>query len=149
MTAQLLKESIGAFKDFDHIELEEAMSFFDQVSLAPGSELWTYGDSKKYAGFILSGKIIVKKRISDSKQHVILGVYGAGAIIGELSLLSEKPPTISAKVLEPTDLIVIENHRFMELLERKPLFGLSLIKELYKCTAERLDKSYDRITSMF
>lgn len=149
MNVELLKEHIGAFKDFDAVELEEAMIFFDQVALAPGAELWTYGDGKKHAGFILNGKIVVRKQLNDSKQHVILGVYGPGSIIGELSLLSERPPTLSAKALEHTDLVIIENHRFMELLERKPRLGLSLIRQLYICTAKRLDKSYDRITSMF
>ena len=149
MNVELLKEQIGAFKDFDAVELEEAMIFFDQVALAPGAELWTYGDGKKHAGFILNGKIVVRKQLNDSKQHVILGVYGPGSIIGELSLLSERPPTLSAKALEHTDLVIIENHRFMELLERKPRLGLSLIRQLYICTAKRLDKSYDRITSMF
>jgi len=149
MNAELLKENIGAFKDFDAVELEDVMIFFDQVSLAPGAELWTYGDGKKHAGFILNGKIVVRKQLNDSKQHVVLGVYGAGSIIGELSLLSERPPMLSAKALEHTELLIIENHRFMELLERRPQLGLSLIKHLYMCTAKRLDKSYDRITSMF
>jgi CRP-like cAMP-binding protein len=62
---------------------------------------------------------------------------------------SDKPNSLSAQALIPTDLIVIEDHRFMELLTRKPQVGLGLLKQLYFCTAKRLDKSYERITSMF
>lgn len=149
MTTELLKDCLEGLRDIDALELEGALDFFDHVSLAAGEELWSIGDRKKYVGFILKGKIVVKKPLDDSKQHVVLGVYGAGSIVGELSLLSDAPNALSAKALEPTDLVVIEDHKFVELLTRKPQVGLSLLKQLYFCTAKRLDKSYERMTSLF
>jgi CRP-like cAMP-binding protein len=149
MSTKLLKDNIGVFNNFESNELEEAIDYFNLVSLAPGEELWANGDSRRFAGFILNGKIVVKKLLNDSKQHIILGVYGAGSIVGELTLLNDMPTSLSAKALEATNLIVIEKHKFMELLEQKPNLGLSLLKQLYVCTARRLDKSYERISSIF
>jgi len=149
MTSDILKQSFPCFRDLPPDELSGVMHFFDFVSLTPGDELWVNDDNKSYVGFILNGKIGVKKQLKDSKREVILGVYTAGSMVGELSLLSDKPSSVSAKAFEPTDMIVLHNCNFQEMLDVEPMIGLSLLKHLFWCTSKRLDQSYERIASIF
>ncbi len=149
MPAELLRSRFECFQDFQMPELMDILSFCERVSVPAGEVLWTEGYSENYAAFILDGKLGIKKETEFSGKNVVIGVYTAGAVVGELCLLTDKPRSVSAEVIEPVDMVVLHSHKFEELIEQHPKVGLRLLKHIFLSTSKRLSKSYERIASIF
>ncbi|MEJ2470457.1 MAG: cyclic nucleotide-binding domain-containing protein [Desulfuromonadales bacterium] len=149
MPADLLREKFACFGGFDDAEMGNILTFCDRVKVPAGTALWVEGYGENYAGFLLEGKIGIKKQTEFGGKHVVIGVYTAGSVIGELCLLTDKPRAVAADVLESVDMVVLHSHKFEEMIEQHPLLGLRLLRHIFLSTSKRLTKSYERIASMF
>lgn len=149
MPAQLLRERFECFRSFEPSEMHKILTFCERVFVPAGESLWEEGYGENYAAFILGGKIGVKKQTDFGDKHVMIGVYTAGSVVGELCLLTDKPRTVAADVLEPVDMVVLHSHKFESLIEDNPLIGLRLLRHIFLSTSKRLTKSYERIASVF
>jgi len=149
MSAELLKSKFKCFHDFDAFDMNSLLKFCEQVTIPESETLWAEGSVDNYAAFILEGKIGIKKQIEYGGKHVVVGIYTAGSVVGELCLLTEKPRTVSAITLDSTEMVVLHNHKFEEMIQDHPLIGLRLLKYIFLSTSQRLTKSYERIVSMF
>jgi len=149
MPAELLRGKFECFRDFEKPELVDILSFCDRVSVPAGELLWSEGYGENYAAFILDGKLGIKKETEFHGKYVVIGVYTAGSVVGELCLLTDKPRAVSAEVIDPVDMVVLHSQKFEELIEQHPKLGLRLLKHIFLSTSKRLSKSYERIASMF
>lgn len=149
MPAELLCSKFKCFRDFQPSELVDILNFCERVAAPAGQVLWTEGFGENYAAFILDGRLGIKKETEFSGKNVIIGVYTAGSIVGELCLLTDKPRTVSAVVIDPVDMVVLHSHKFEELIEQYPLVGLRLLRHIFLSTSKQLTRSYERIASIF
>jgi CRP/FNR family transcriptional regulator, cyclic AMP receptor protein len=149
MSSELLCEKFECFRSFNASELNSILSFCERVTVPPGGLLWSEGYGENYAAFILDGKIAIKKQTEFNGKSIVVGIYTAGSVIGELCLLTDKPRAVSAEVLDTADLVVLHNHKLEEMIEEHPLIGLRLLRHIFLCTSKRLTKSYERFASMF
>ncbi|MGK2908009.1 MAG: Crp/Fnr family transcriptional regulator [Desulfuromonadales bacterium] len=149
MPADLLRSKFECFSAFEPSEMDAILRFCERLVAPAGKELWAEGYGENYAAFILDGKIVVKKKTDFGGRNVIVGIYTAGSVVGELCLLTDKPRTVSANVLEQVDMVVLHNQKFEALIEQHPLLGLRLLKYIFLSTSKRLTKSYERIASVF
>jgi len=149
MPAERLKNLFSCFRDFDAAEMGSILEFCEQLSVPAGEVLWSEGFGENYAAFILKGRVGIRKQTDFDGRHVVVGIYTPGSVVGELCLLTDKPRSVSAAAMEPTELVVLHNHRFEALIEHHPLLGLRLLRHIFLSTSQRLTKSYERIASMF
>jgi len=149
MPATQLQGKFECFRAFGPTEMGAILGFCEHVTVPAGEVLWNEGYGENYAAFILQGKIGIKKQTEFDGRHVVVGIYTAGSVIGELCLLTDKPRTVSAHALDPSELVVLHNHKFEALIEHHPLVGLRLLRHIFLSTSRRLTKSYERIASMF
>jgi len=149
MPSDLLREKFVCFRDFNTSEMSSILPFCERVTFPEKSTLWSEGYGDNYAAFILDGKIAIKKQTEFSGKSVVVGIYAAGSVIGELCLLTDKPRAVSAEVIDAADIVILHNHKFEELIVEHPLLGLRLLRHIFLCTSKRLTKSYERFASMF
>lgn len=149
MAADILRDRFRFFRSLPPGQLEQFLEFCERHHVAAGDALWREGDQTNFAAFILDGKVSVKKRTEFSHKHVVVGIYSAGSVIGELCLLTNNPRAVSAEAIEPTELLVLHSERFEEMLTRFPQAGLSLLRHIFTTTSRRLTKSYERIATIF
>jgi len=149
VTAELLKSNFKCFRDFESSEMDSILEFCEDVTIPSGEILWTEGSGENYAAFLLEGKIGIKKQTGFGGKHVVVGIYTAGSVVGELCLLTDKPRAVSAVALDPTRMVVLHNNKFEEMIESHPLLGLRLLRHIFLSTSQRLTKSYERIASIF
>ena len=149
MPADLLCSKFECFRDFQPSELDDILKFCERVTAPAGQVIWKEGFGENDAAFILDGRLGIKKETDFSGKNVVIGVYAAGSIVGELCLLTDKPRTVSAVVMDPVDMVVLHSHKFEEMIERYPLVGLRLLKHLFLSTSKQLTRSYERIASIF
>ena len=90
--------------------------------------------------FINSGLVEVRKRDSNTGIEFLLTELKAGACFGEMSLLTGKPRSATARALEPTLCAVLESKDFEELILQNPKVAMQLSRVL----ADRLEDSNEQ-----
>ena len=80
---------------------------------------------------------------------MIVGTFDTGTVVGELCLLTDQPRSVSAIILEPVDLLILSSENFERLIAEHPMMGLRLLKHIFLVTSKRLNRSYDRMASIF
>ncbi len=74
-------------------------------------------------------------------KTITLAELGAGAVVGELAFLSDKPRSATVTALEETDLIEITRDIFDNVVKKKPRIK-SLLLELY---VSHLERSFEKL----
>ena len=91
-----------------------------------GSVIVQEGDTGTAIYSVISGSVRSFSASWDDKE-ITYGVYGPGALFGELSLDGE-PRSASVETLEATECAVIEREHLVAYLKANPEFSLELVK---------------------
>lgn len=148
-TCLKMRKEITLFKYFAEHELAKAACYFAFKRVTAGETLWQEGDECDYVAFIASGEIETKKATEFAGRHVMVGVFGTGAMIGVLCILDGTPRAVTAVAREDTVLVVLTRENFDQLIREHPELGTELLKGMLLAVSVRLRKSFDRLTAMF
>ncbi|MEM8533110.1 MAG: ATP-binding protein [Chloroflexota bacterium] len=100
--------------------LEWLLEHSHELMLDAGDMLFTEGQSANYFYILLDGQVQIAKRMGG--QEIILATHEAGAFTGEIPLLTGTAYIASARVLQPTQVLRVDQESFEELLATcKPL----------------------------
>lgn len=149
MPVETIREKFQFFQSLSPQECENFLNFCERTQVEAGKILWEEGDTNNFAAFILNGKLGIKKKTEFNGRHVIVGVYTPGSVVGELCLLTSNPRSVTAEVIEPSEVLLLHSQNFEDMLQQFPMLGLSLLRHIFIATSKRLTKSYERIASMF
>jgi CRP/FNR family cyclic AMP-dependent transcriptional regulator len=142
-----IDDSIFSF--VGHEKLKKLGSYFQCKSVSAGEVLWEEGDPCDYAAFIVSGRVEVMKQTEFKGKHVVVGIYGRGAVVGALCILDGGKRAITAKALEDSSITTICRDKFNELLKKEPELGAQLMKGMLLSFSTRLRKSFERLATFF
>ena len=148
----LRKKLKANFTFFNALTDDEVISFLyycENMQVDAGENLWVEGDTDNYAAFIISGKMGIKKRTEFEGKYMIVGTFDKGTVVGELCLLTEKVRSVTAKILESADILILSSQNFEKLITDNPMLGLKLLRHIFLITSKRLSRSYDRMASIF
>ena len=149
MLSEKIKKEFVFFRSLSDNEISDFISFCENKQVPAEEILWHEGEKDNYAVFILSGKMGIKKKTEFEGKHMIVGTFGKGTVAGELCLLTDHARSVTAEILEPAELMILTNKNFEGLITKNPMLGLKLLRHIFIITSKRLNKSYDRIASMF
>ncbi|HEV7591128.1 MAG TPA: cyclic nucleotide-binding domain-containing protein [Longimicrobium sp.] len=76
-----------------------------------------------------------------------LGVVGPGGIVGEMSLLEERPPTETVTALEPTAVLSISHAALEERFHKDPTFGARFFRGMAKALSQRLRRTNSQLSA--
>ncbi len=144
-----LKANFKFFSNLDDDEIKSFLNYCENRQVEAGDNLWIEGDTDNYAAFIVSGKMGIKKRTEFEGKYMMVGTFDKGTVVGELCLLTEQVRSVTAKILEPVDLLILSSMNFEKMIIDHPIVGLKLLKHIFLVTSKRLSKSYDRMASIF
>ncbi len=146
-SCQNSEESIFSF--VGHEKLEDLCSYFQCRSVAKGEVLWEEGDPCDYAAFIVSGRVEVMKQTEFKGKHVVVGIYGKGAVVGALCILDGGKRAVTAKALDDVSITTISRDSFDRLIVEKPELGAQVMKGMLLSFSTRLRKSFERLATFF
>ena len=144
-----LKTNFKFFNSLKDDEIKSFLHFCENRQVDAGENLWVEGDTDNYAAFIVSGKMGIKKRTEFEGKYMMVGTFDKGTVVGELCLLTEQKRSVTAKILEPVDLLLLSNNNFERMMTEHPMLGLRLLRHVFLVISKRLNKSYDRMASIF
>jgi len=126
-------KNVPLFSACSKKELEKVAKVADEITMTAGTMIVDQGQTGREAFVIMSGDITIKR--SGRK----IATLGAGDVVGELSLLDHGPRTASAICATDCTLLVIDQRRFLGVLDDVPaishkLMGVlaSRIREMYR-----------------
>jgi len=143
-----MKRELGLFRYLEEEEVERIGCYFTRRVAGVGEVLWREGDPCDYIAFIIAGRIEVKKETEFGRQ-VLVGLYGAGSIAGELCIIDGRPRAVTAVAVAPTTLVLLHRDQLDRLLDEHPRVGSRFLKGILRRVSIRLRKSFDRIAEIF
>ena len=84
-----------------------------------GAVLFLEGDPAHEALVLLSGEVKVSVGSADGKE-IVLEVFEAGALLGELSVIDGKPRSATVTALTPIEVLAVASGSFNDFLDRHP-----------------------------
>lgn len=145
----VLKDQLSLFYFLEEGDLEDVACYFRPLEAKVGEVVWREGDPCEYVAFIVSGKLEIKKDTEFADKQVVLGVYGPGAIAGEVCFADHQPRAVSGIALEDTSMIIITRESLEKMISARPELGVKFLRGLLMAVSRRLRKSFDRIAEVF
>ncbi len=108
-----------------------------------GTVFFKEGDIGTEMYLINEGTVQIIKKVDG--MDVVLAELGAGEFFGEMSLITNRPCTVSAEAIADCKLTVVNKDTLETLIASNPLVALSLTKKLVL----KLEKAYTEIESLF
>lgn len=116
--------SVALFSGCTNKELEKVARASDEITMTAGTLIVDQGQTGREAFVILDGEVTVKR---NGRKVATLG---PGNIVGELSLLDHGPRTATAVCDTDCTLLVIDQRRFLSVLDEVPAISHKLLASL-------------------
>ena len=120
-----MAEDAVAFPTLDDSELAVLQALGSRRSVAVGEYLYREGDATYDFYVILSGAAEIVVR-SESEERIVTR-HGPGQFLGELNLLTGQRVYLSARVVEPGEVIVVPRAALHHLIATAPTLGDTIL----------------------
>jgi len=155
MKNNIIKEHLDKLRSemiFSFIEDEDAekvIPFFESVDYPVGAVIFKEGDAGDFIGFVVSGKLEVKKQTEFKGNQLIIALLSSGALVGELSIFDQHKRSATVEAVEDTTMLILRSKSLEALIQQHPYTGIKLLKGLIRILSLRLRKATERLTTIF
>ena len=133
----------------DEREIEQISPFFELVNYPAKSIVFKEGEPGDFVGFVVSGKLEVKKQTEFKGNQVIIALLSKGALVGELSMFDKEKRSATVEAVEDTAMIIMTNTSLESLIQTYPYTAIKLMGGLIRILSVRLRKATERLTNIF
>lgn len=131
-----LKSVVG--KDLTDAEARELFMISARERFSRGDQLFEEGSEPNALFLLADGEVDIMKKLPDGTLHG-LATHSAGAVVGEMSLLTREMRSASAVVRSPEATVLRVTWKDLEeLLKREPAVAYKLMYALARVLAGRL-----------
>ena len=126
--AAALLVATGAFVELSAADARQIVAYMTPQLASAGDVLIREGDTQDgFMALILEGEVTVENELSAAADTMVMTVLGAGALIGEMSLIDRSPR--SATCTAATDLLmaVLTYETMQRILRENPSLAARLI----------------------
>ncbi len=137
---QQIFEMIGHskfFADFTREDVDQLTGFMNVYRANAGQTIIHEGDVDDYMLFIIEGRVEIAK--SDSQgNHRPMTVVGAGATLGEMSMIDGEPRFATCVAVDATTFSVLSRESMVKILLEEPGLGSKILIKLVTLLSQRL-----------
>ncbi len=112
------------------------------LSFAPGQEIFREGDAGDGMCVVSEGAVEISVLVGQNVRHVF-SLIEPGEFFGEMAVLEDKPRSVSAVALKPTQIYFIPRAEVLKLVDHFPGLALALAREISSRLRE-FDQQYLR-----
>lgn len=106
------------------------------------------GDPGDFMGFLLTGKMAIKKETSFPGKFVLVAILESGSLVGEISVVESNPRTATVVAMEDSEILLLTHDKAEHLLEEHPMLTIKLLKKIIRVLGARLQKSSARLARL-
>ena len=137
-----------AFNFLTKEEIEELCSYLEIREWQTDAVVMKEGAAEDYVGFLVEGKLAVKKKTGYWDKHIIIAILDKGAMVGEGAFIKSGPRSNNVIAMEPCRLLTLTAPKMDELILNNPLLAVKLMKRMLYIMSIRLRKAGDRISEL-
>jgi len=127
--------NVALFSACNKKELEKVAKASDEIKMTAGSLIVDQGQTGREAFIVLDGEVDIRR------NNRKVATLGPGAVVGELSLLDHGPRTATAVCATDCTLLVIDQRRFLGVIDDVPAISHKLLSSLASRIRD-LDRQY-------
>ncbi len=128
--------SVALFSACSNKELEKVAKASDEISMTAGTLIIDQGQTGREAFVVVEGDVVVKR------NNRKVATLGPGDVVGELSLLDKGPRTATVVCDTDCTLLVIDQRRFLGVVDDIPAISHKLLASLARRIRELDRASY-------
>ena len=137
-----------AFNFLSRKEIEELCGYLELREWRADAVVMKQGADENYVGFLLEGKLAVKKRKGDWGKNILKAILEEGAMVGEGAFIKSGPRSNDVIAIEPCRLLTLTAPKMEEMTKNNPLLAVKLMKRMLFIMSIRLRKASDRISEL-
>ena len=137
---QRIFEMIGEakfFSDFTRQDVERMAEFMQVYTVDAGEKIISEGDVDDYMLLIISGRVEIAKLDSRGESRPMT-VVGAGAMLGEMSMIDGEPRFATCIARELTTFAVLSRDSMVKIILDEPSLGSKILIKLVTLLSQRL-----------
>jgi CRP-like cAMP-binding protein len=123
-------------------------SYFEYRQIPAETDLIVQGETGDFMGFLVSGKLAVKKETSFAGKYILLAILEQGAMFGEISMVENNKRTANVISMEECRLLILSRAMADRLMAEKPTLAILFLKQVVLVVGRRLQKIGDRLASL-
>jgi CRP/FNR family transcriptional regulator, cyclic AMP receptor protein len=138
--AQQIFDMIGHskfFADFTREDVQRLTAFMQIYRAEAGQTIIREGDVDDYMLLIIQGQVDIIKTDSQGNPRPMTSV-GAGATLGEMSMIDGEPRFATCTALEPTTFAVLSRDSMVQIILEEPSLGGKVLVKLVTLLSQRL-----------
>ena len=129
-------------------ESSEICAYLEMRNWESGEVLMKDGEPGDFMGFILAGKLAVKKETKFPGRFTLVAILEPGAMVGEISVVDGGLRTATVVAMERVELLVLTCGSLDRLLDEKPVLGIKVLKRIIHVLSLRQRRTYDRLSTL-
>ncbi len=134
------------FDELSPKELRRVEQYGEMRSFQKNAFIIQEGMSGRNFYFILSGKVEIRKRISDLKYRK-LAELGMGDLFGEIGFFGVARRSASVVAIQDCEIMEFSGERFEDVLAGEPKLGVKVYRGMARELAQRLAKNDEALAS--
>ena len=135
-----------AFNFLSTDEVGELCPYLELREWEQDATVMEIGAEEDYVGFLIQGKLAVKKRTGYWDKHIIIAILHQGSLVGEGALIDKGPRSTTVVAIENSRLLVLSAKKMDDLILNRPMIAIKLMKHMLHIISLRLRKAGDRIS---
>ena len=137
-----------AFKFLVPEEINELCPYLEMHEWQTDAVIMHEGRDEDYMGFIIEGKLAVKKKTGFGNKQIIIAILEKGAMVGEGAFVNSGPRSTTVTAMEPCRLLTLSAHKMEELSSNNPQLANKLLERMLYIISLRLRKAVERIAEL-
>lgn len=133
-----LLDRVATFKVLQPPDIEWIAKTALEKTIPGETALVREGEPSEYLYFLLDGTLKVSISQANTHLDVEIAQLETGDIIGEMSLIDERPPSATVKTINPCQVLAVPKEKLQFKLERDPDFAARFYHEISIKLSNRL-----------
>ena len=106
------------------------------------------GEFEDYMGFVIEGKLAVKKHTGYWDKHIVIAILDKGSMVGEGAFIDQGPRSNTILAMEKCRMLILTSSKMNDLILNSPMIAIKLMKHMLHIISVRLRKAGDRISEV-
>ena len=148
--SELKQELKSILNFFSNSEIEELSSFLDYREWPTDAIVINEGEKCDFIGFLLKGRLTLKKETSFHGKYILLAILEKGATVGEFSMIEHTCPTANATVtaIEDSGLLTLTSDKMDDLVKTNPALGVKLLRHILSDVNKKYQNTVNRLSGI-
>lgn len=129
-------------------DISDICPYLDLRSWSKGEVLMNDGEPGDFMGFVLEGKLAVKKETDFPGRFTLVAILDRSAMVGEISAVDRGLRTATVTAMEDTSLLLLSCDDLERLINEKPALGFKVLKRIIHVLSLRQRRAYSRLSAL-